>query len=116
MTSNELLAKCSERDQAFYDHFNKHFDIKSFTELIDFDKVAFISLVDYHLVLLPVTTGIAIHTFTLEAIDYYKVLVFYEYLLDNIIEEPDLVLNYSITEIADIDSSFPIFQLTIKIG
>lgn len=108
MTNKELLAKCSERDQAFYDFFHKGFDIKSFTEQIEFN-VPYIDLVDYHMVVNR--HGEVFHTFMLEARLMGDVIIFFRYLRDEIIEE-DTISDYSITQVSNLD----FYQLTITIS
>lgn len=117
MTQKELLAKCSERDQAFYDRFHffdlfrKDLDIKSFTELIDPDQVPYTSLVDYHIVVNR--HGEVFHTFLLEARDMDDAINFYRYLRDEILE-PGTISNYFINQISDTD--FGYYQLTLTIA
>ena len=108
MTNKELLAKCSERDQAFYDFFHKDFDIKSFTEQIEFN-VPYIDLVDYHMVVNR--HGEVFHTFMLEARSMDDVIIFFRYLRDEIIEE-DTISDYCISQVSDLD----FYQLTITIS
>lgn len=118
MTQKELLAKCSERDQAFYDRFHffdlfrKDLDIKSFTELIDPDQVPYTSLVDYHIVVNR--HGEVFHTFLLEARDMDDATNFYRYLRDEILE-PGTIANYFISQVSD-TASFGYYQLTLTIA
>jgi len=111
MTQKELLAKCSERDQAFYDLFHKDLDIKSFTELINPGQVPYISLVDYHLVVNR--HGEVFHTFLLEARDMDDATNFYRYLRDEILE-PGTIANYFINQVSD--TAFGYYQLTLTIA
>lgn len=111
MTQKELLAKCSERDQAFYDFFHKDLDIKSFTEMIDPGQVLYTSLVDYHLVINR--HGEVFHSFILEATSDDKVFNFFKYLRDEIIE-PGTISDYSITQLSR--TSFGYYQLTLTIS
>ena len=108
MTNKELLAKCSERDQAFYDFFHKGFDIKSFTEQIEFN-VPYIDLVDYHMVVNR--HGEVFHTFMLEARLMDDVYKFFGYLRNEIIEE-DTISDYCIAQVSDLD----FYQLTITLS
>ena len=108
MTNKELLAKCSERDQAFYDFFHKDFDIKSFTEQIEFN-VPYIDLVDYHMVVNR--HGEVFHTFMLEANNWYDVTNFFKYLRDEIIED-GILSGYTITQVSSLD----FYQLTITLS
>lgn len=108
MTNKELLTKCSERDQAFYDFFHKGFDIKSFTEQIEFN-VPYIDLVDYHMVVNR--HGEVFHTFMLEARLMDDAIIFFRYLRDEIIEE-DIISDYHIIQVSDLD----FYQLTITLS
>ena len=109
MTQKELLAKCTERDQAFYDFFHKDLDIKSFTELIDPDQVPYTSLVDYHLVITRHKE--VIHTFTLEARYMEDADNFFKYLRDEVIE-PGTISDYHILQVTNLD----FYQITIIIA
>ena len=109
MTQKELLAKCSERDQAFYDFFHRDLDIKAFTELIDPDQVPYITLVDYHLV--ATSTAVYLHNFTLEARYQEDAYKFYKYLRDNIFE-PGTITDYCISQVSDQD--FYILTITVN--
>ena len=110
MTQKELLAKCSERDQAFYDFFlHKDLDTKSFTELIDPDQVPYTSLVDYHIVINRHKE--VIHTFILEARYMDDAYNFFKYLRDDVIE-PCTITDYCITQVTNSD----FYQVTIIIA
>lgn len=109
MTQKELLAKCSERDQVFYDFFHKKLDIKAFTDLIDPDKVPYTSLVDYHIVVNR--HGEVFHTFLIEARYLRDAENFFYYLRNDIIE-PGTISDYAITQVSNLDY----YQLTITIS
>lgn len=109
MTQKELLAKCTERDQAFYDFFHRNLDIKAFTELIDPKQFLYTSLVDYHMVINR--HGEVFHTFLLEARYMDDACNFYKYLRDEVIE-PGTIANYSIGQVSNLD----FYQLTITIA
>lgn len=109
MTQKEFLAKCTERDQTFYDFFHRNLDIKSFTELIDPDQVPYTSLVDYHLV--ATRTAVYLHNFTLEARYKTDAYNFYKYLRDHIFE-PGIIIDHCISQISDQD--FYILTITVS--
>ena len=98
MTQKELLAKCSERDQKFYDYFGKDFDIKAFTENIEF-KVPYIEFVDYHLIANR-------HN------EFFHVMVFEARTRDDAYKfEPGVITDYALVQISELDY----YQLTITV-
>ena len=109
MTQKELLAKCTERDQAFSDWFGHKLDIKAFTDLIDPNQVPYTALIDYHLVINRHKE--VIHTFTLEARYMEDAYNFFKYLRDEVIE-PDTISDYHILQVTNSD----FYQLTIIIA
>ena len=110
MKQKELLAKCSERDQAFYDHFHMELDIKAFTENIEF-KIPYMELVDYHLIATRHDTFI--HYFTIEGCYQEDVIKFYNYLRDEIIE-PGTISDWNIHQVDE--SGFGYYLLTITVA
>ena len=110
MTQKELLAKCTNRDQKFLDYFYpKAWDIKGFTEQIEFEKVPYTCFIDYHAIIKPGFNGLVIHQFTIEARYDTDAENFFKYLKNQIIDEE--ISDYHITNIYNTD----IYIITINI-
>ena len=110
MTQKELLAKCTERDQAFLDYFYpKAWDLKSFTELIDPNQVPYTRFLDYHTIIKPGMNGLVIHIFTIEARYEEDAENFFKYLRNEVIDED--ISDYSITNIYNTD----VYTITIHL-
>jgi len=101
MTQEQLLAKCTERDQEFLDYFHpKAWDLKSFTEQIKFE-VPYINLIDYHAIIRPGLNGLVVHQFTIEARYEEDAENFFKYLRNEIIDED--ISGYHILNIYNTD-------------
>ena len=109
MTQEQLLAKCSERDQKFLDYFYpRAWDLKGFTDLIEF-KVSYIQFLDYHAIIKPGMNGLVLHIFTIEARYEEDAENFFKYLRNEIVDYE--ISDYHITNIYNTD----VYTITIHI-